>query len=116
MTLRRSFRCEEEHGALERATAVPAAVRFPSRRFECRRALHHSKSAKNASSRSFRHDEDLDMTMNCDARWLRERIQLLLELGLFRQAFAEVRLHSSWETDPEELHLFGSVLHRFAPR
>jgi len=95
---------------------VPATVRFPFRRFECRNDLLHPEIAKNALFDSIQCDEDIDMTMICDARWLRERVEILLELGLFRQAFAEIHRHSSWETDPEALRLFGSVVQRFAPR
>lgn len=50
-----------------------------------------------------------------DVRELRERIQLLLELDLFRHAFAEIRRHPSWESDPESLRQLGLVMHRFAP-
>jgi tetratricopeptide (TPR) repeat protein len=49
-------------------------------------------------------------------RRFRERIQLLLELELFREALAEVQRFQNWKCDPECLRQFGLVLHRFAPR
>lgn len=49
-------------------------------------------------------------------RGFRERIQLLLELELFREALAEVQRYPNWKCDPECLRQFGLVLHRFAPR
>jgi hypothetical protein len=51
-----------------------------------------------------------------DAGTLRERIQPLLELELFRQALAEVQRYQGWQTDPESLQQFGRIMHRFAPR
>src|SRR6185295_11914635 len=51
-----------------------------------------------------------------DTEALRERIQLLLELSLFRQALAEVHRYAYSEADPESLRQLGVVIHRFAPR
>jgi hypothetical protein len=51
-----------------------------------------------------------------DARTLRERVQLLLGLSLFRQALAEVHQRPGWEADPESLRQLGLVMQRFAPR
>jgi hypothetical protein len=50
-----------------------------------------------------------------DIRRFRERIQLLLELELFRHAFAEIRGYPDWESNPESLRQLGLVMHRFAP-
>lgn len=65
------------------------------------------------------------MTMHTDsgspaghlaAEGLRERVQLLLDLSLHRQALAEVHRFPSWDSNPEALWQFGRVVHRFAPR
>jgi len=51
-----------------------------------------------------------------DAEALRERVQLLLDLSLYRQALAAVHRYPSWDSNPEALWQFGRVVHRFAPR
>ncbi len=51
-----------------------------------------------------------------DVEEVRERIELLLDLSLYRQALSEVHRIPHWDSNPEALWQLGRVLHRFAPR
>jgi tetratricopeptide (TPR) repeat protein len=51
-----------------------------------------------------------------DVEALRDRVQLLLDLSLFRQALAVIHQCPNWDSHPEALRQLGQVMQRFAPR
>lgn len=50
-----------------------------------------------------------------EARRSRERLTLLLDLSLYRQAIAEVQQRFGWDSDAESLRQLGLIMARFAP-